>query len=396
MISAEFEVRSSVCHSIRNQLKMNEMSDEPDDDSALLDFHPKAFLSEFKGNDPVSSSMFDKIFIMGNRIPKELINSISSSPEKIEQIMLASMPLFQTDITKPYWSDGSRGYTSINVDIYGAVCLADDRHLLDVIIAHGNMMKNASKYTLRQVAEVAGLTDVKWEWAPQDAIDRHLSNRGVYFHISFQDICKGMGIQPLKQNRIKILERLRRLSIMHLALTPSLNGKLLHEKTTPFSLIDKEYFPLLDAAKVRNGVYTEDTHTDLIINVSKYYFDSLSKDGIISRKRFINHYVKLVGKNSIEDCYKFIDRHKRQFVNGKTLSEIVDMYFDNKMSLFGINRLYKKNQIINQIVNDNEKLLNSFNIILKKVHTPEGSTEYVLLYAEDLKQLAAKKGDYHE
>jgi hypothetical protein len=347
------------------------------------------FLTEVKGDQPVSSSMFDKIFIMGNRVPKELISSIVSSPDKVEQMMLASAPLYQTQITKPYWSsehNKDAKFNSINVDIYGAVCLADDRHLLDVIIAHGSMINDASKYTLRQVAEAFSLEDVKWEWVRQDAIDRPLLNRGIYFHISFNDICKGMGLMPQKQNRFKIIERLRRLSIMHLSLTPVLNGKSLLEQTTALSLIDREFFTLLDASKIRNGTFTEDTHTDLIVSISEYYMRSLKNDGIIDRKRLKNHYINLVGKNSIEDFYKFLDSNKRTFIHGKTLTFLLDQYFDNKMTTFGINRRHKKSQLFKQVVDDKQKLLTHFNFILRKLDESDEHSNYALLYTESLKK----------
>jgi hypothetical protein len=349
-----------------------------------LDFLHNDFLTEIKGDQPVSSSMLDKIFIMGNRVPKELLTSIASSPEKLEQMMLAEAPLYQTVIEKPYWNNKSRGFNSINVDIYGAVCLADDRHLLDVIIAHGNMINDASKYTLRQVAEGVGLKDVVWDRVPQDAIDRPLVNRGIFFHISFNDICKGMKLVPQKQNRAKIIERLRRLSVMHLSLTPVLDGQPLHEKTAAISLIDKEFYTLLDTSKIRNGVYTEDTQTDLIVSISEYYMKSLGNDGMISRKRLKNHYVELVGKNSIEDFYKFIDSHKREFIHGKLLASLLDLYFDNKMTTFGINRRHKKKQLFDQLVEDKQKLLDHFNFLLRKEN--EHSSDYVLLYTESLKK----------
>lgn len=349
-----------------------------------LDFLHNDFLTEIKGNQPVSSSMLDKIFIMGNRVPKELLSSIASSPEKLEQMMLAETPLYQTVIEKPYWNNKSRGFNSINVDIYGAVCLADDRHLLDVIIAHGNMINDASKYTLRQVAEGVGLKDVVWDRVPQDAIDRPLVNRGIFFHISFNDICKGMKLVPQKQNRAKIIERLRRLSVMHLSLTPVLDGQPLHEKTAAISLIDREFYTILDTSKIRNGVYTEDTQTDLIVSISEYYMKSLGNDGMISRKRLKNHYVELVGKNSIEDFYKFIDSHKREFIHGKLLANLLDLYFDNKMTTFGINRRHKKKQLFDQLVEDKQKLLDHFNFLLRKEN--EHSSDYVLLYTESLKK----------
>lgn len=349
-----------------------------------LDFLHNDFLTEVKGEQLVSSSMFDKIFIMGNRVPKELITNITSSPEKAEQYLLATTPLYQTVIEKPYWNEKSRGFNSINVDIYGAVCLADDRHLLDVIIAHGNMINDASKYTLRQVAEGVGLKEVIWDHVPQDAIDRKLVNRGIFFHIPFNDICHGMKLVPQKQNRAKIIERLRRLSLMQLSLTPVLNGQPIHEKAAYISLIDKEFYTLLDKSKIRNHTYNEETQTDLIVSISEYYMKSLNHEGMISRKRLKNHYVELVGKTSIEDFYKFLDSHKRTFIHGKLLSNLLDMYFDNKMTTFGINRRHKKKQLFDQIVEDKQKLLDHFNFILRKNN--ENSVDYVFLYTDSLKK----------
>lgn len=354
-----------------------------------LDFFTNEFMTEVKGDDPVSSSMFDKIFIMGNRIPKELISDIISSPEKVEQMMLANAPIYKTHIEKPYWKNADRGFTRLNVDIFGSICLADDRHLLDIIISHGSMIKDASKYTLRQVAEGLGLKEVVWDWVKQDAIDRPMLNRGIYFHVSFNELCIGMGLQPKKVNRLKILERLRRLSIMHLSITPVLNDNVMNEKSFALSLIDREFYSLLDVSKVHNGIFNDETQTDLIVNISELYIMSLTKDGIISRKRLKNNYLYLTGKNSIQDVYKYLDSHRRTYLHGKLLGDLLDGYFENKMTTFGINIRHKKIQLFEQIVADKKKLLDHFNIILKE---ESDGRDYVLLYTESLKDSLIKRG----
>lgn len=347
----------------------------------VYDFIFNDFLTQSKGEQLVSSSMFNKIFIMGNRVPKELIDQIAESPQKIEDVLTANVPLFQTSITKRYWVTQDRGFDRINVDIYGAICLADDRHLLDCLIAHGNIINGAEKYTLRQVAEGCGLKDVAWEYTDQSFIDKRMLNRGIYFHISVKDLFKALGLKAAKKNRETILKRLKRLSIMKLVLSPVNRDTILTQGKSGFSFVDEKFFPLLDKTKIRNRVFSPDTYTDLVVNVSGYYVQSLKKDGAISRKRLKNHYVDLVGKNCIEDFYKSIEEHKREFLHGKKLSEFINAYIDNKMSLFGINRNHKYRQIMQQIVEGEQKLINHFNMTLEPIEDQKNRVnDYRIIY----------------
>lgn len=355
------------------------MSDDKGID--VLDFIPNEFLTEVKGDQPVSSSMFDAIFIAHNRVPKELVDRIASNPELIEQLLLSEVPIFATELSKPYWKEGSRGFDSLDVEIYGTICLADDRHMLDVIVAHGNLITNADKYTLREVCESLDLRNVAWERLPADAIDAPMLNKGVYFHIEFNEILKAMGLSSQKKNKEKLLERLRRLSIMHLSVTPKLKGKRQDERTRAFSIIDKDFFVVLDKAKIANGIFTDDTVTDLIVNVHSYYWQTLERDGSISRKRLKTHYKYLVGKNAIEDCYKWLDTNKRSHIHGKRLDDIVDRYLQNKISLFGINYSKKRSSLISQLIEERSKLLDHFNLILKQ----NSDGHWIFLHVEILK-----------
>lgn len=359
------------------------MSDD-DDKQKTLDFLPNDFLTEYRGDEPISSSMYHSVFLLGNRIPVELIQQIrESSNEDIEGLLLLEKPLISTTIEKNYWKGDNRPYNQMIVDVYGSVCLVGDRHLLDVIISSGSIILDAHNYTLRQVAEFAGLNNVAWEYVmPSDQIDRPLMNRGVYYHISFNDICKALQLKRLKYNKDSIIERLRRLSIMAIKTTPVKAGKVLHESAKVFSFIDKEFFLLLNTTSVRNRNYNQETVTDLIVNVSEYYIDSLTTDGIIGRKRMKNHYPNLVGKNDIHDLYKFIDSHKRHYIHKKTFNEILDMYLDNKASLFGINRSHKKRSLIEILINDHKKLLDSFNLVIRK----NNQGELALYHIEQLKK----------
>jgi len=202
-----------------------------------------------------------------------------------------------------------------------------------------------------------------------------------------------MGVRNLKKTRYGILDKLRRLSIMHLQLTPVKGGVEQNSKRTAFSLVSKEIIPLLDKAKVRNGQFSIDTHTDLIINISEYYASSLEKDGIISRKRLKQHYVHLIGKNNIEDFYKSaIDSNKREFMHGRYLSDSILNYYENKMGTFGVNKSFKYRQLFSQVVSDKQKLRDHFGLILRQVdhnNTLNKEVDYVFLYMETLK----KNGD---
>ena len=348
-----------------------------------LDVIPNAFLTEVKGDTAVSSSMFERIFLPSARIPKEIIDRVVSSPEAVRKMMLADEPLYQTVIEKPYWKsqEEERGFSRIDVDIFGSVCLADDRHLLDCIIAHGSLINDAHKYTLRQIASypMLNMTDIVWDYVGnQDAIDQRLLNRGVYFHVAFDDLCRSMGVRNQKKTRKNMIKRLQRLSIMHLRLIPVYRGEQVTAKSVPVQFVDREFWTLCDAAKVRNNQHNSETETDLIVNISDYYYRSLEKDGVISRKRLKNHYIHLTGKNNIEDLYKYLDTHKRQFLNNKMLSKMIMDYLDNKMSLFGINRFHKHEALFKQLVENRIALAEHFNIILLEV-----GDDFKMIYEED-------------
>lgn len=355
-----------------------------------IDFISNQFLSDVKGEDKVSSSMLEKIFLPHARVPASIAEEFVSSPEVAIEMLTAERPIYQTKIEQEWWKgESERGFNSINVDIFGAVCLADDRHLLDVIRAHGNLLPDAGKYTLREAAAGFGLKEVVWDYYGNKLlIDKPLLNRGVYYHITFSELCKAMNLQNQKKTRDSIITRLRRLSIMQLLITPVVKGQELKERSFAMSLVDKEFHLLLDKSRIRNGMFKPDTYTDLLVNVSDYYNTSLERDGYISRKRMLNHYPHLVGKNNIEDFYKSLDMHKREFVHGKYLSEMVQQYLDKKMSLFGINRTHKLRQIFQQIVDDRNKLKKHFNFMLAEEARPnicDKMTDYKIIHLDSLK-----------
>ncbi len=343
------------------------------------------FLSDVKGEQLVSSTMFSSIFLSSNRVPAAILEKLADK-DFAEDTLTGKVPIASTEITRPYWKEEDRGYSAMLVDVYGSVCLASDRHLLDVIIASGNMILDASKFTLREAAEGVGLKDIAWEYVNQDLIDAPLLNRGVYMHISFKDIATNLKIQNLKKNRDRILEQLRRLSIMRLEITPIHKDgpRKISSNGFSFSLIDKDYFCLLDRSKVRNNKYNEDTVTDLLVSVSSYYIKSLGKDGTISRRRLKNHYKHLVGPYNIEDFYKFLDSNARKFINNKYLSNLAKTYFDQKIGHFGVNRSYKLRKLAEQVIDDEAKLFTHFNFRLKPVRNKKSEVvDYQFIYIAD-------------
>jgi hypothetical protein len=345
--------------------RMNNNKEETDIDQR--DFISNDFLLEKKGEQPVSSSMLDAVFLASNRVPKVIMDRILASEDAAERVLLQEDSLLQTYIEKPYWKT-QKTFQRLLIEVFGTVCLADDRHLLDVIISQGQMINDAHKYSLRQVAEGCGLGDVDWDaYKNQGRIDEPMHNTGTYFHISIKDVSKAMKIKLHKSFRERIVDRIRRLRNMELRITPEDCGNLLHHKANELHLLGQDYHLLLDVSQMKNESYKKDTYTDIIVNVDNFYVNSLAEDGVISRKRMQNHYPHLVGKNNIEDFYKSIDSHKRRYVHNKYLSDLVISYLENKISMFGLNKSFKQEQLFNQIVDDRMKLVTHFGFKLKKI-----------------------------
>jgi hypothetical protein len=349
------------------------------------DFISNDFLLEVKGEQPVSSSMLDAVFLSSNRIPKAILERIKEEDGAAEKALMLEDSLLQTFIEKPYWK-GKRGFQRLLVEIFGTVCLADDRHLLDVIISHGHMINDAHKYTLRQIAEGSGLKDVDWDiYKNQTRIDQCMHNTGVYFHVGIKAVANAMKVKLHKSFRDRTIIRLRRLRNMELKITPEDNGRLLHNKANEIHLLGHDYHLLLDKSQMKGGDYNSDTYTDIIVNVDNFYVKSLTEDGVISRKRMQSHYPFLVGKNNIEDFYKSLDTHKRTYIHNKYLSDLVMGYLNGKIAMFGVNKTYKQEQLFNQLVEDKNKLYTHFNFRLRKVvrDNPIGKKiDYIIDYPD--------------
>ncbi len=350
-----------------------------------FDYFDSEFLAEVRPEKFVASTMFDSIFVPSKRLPRSMVESVRES-DNLEDLLLANAPLQQARIERPYWTKGKniREFDSVICEIYGSMCLADDRHLLDTIIAHGGMVNNASKYTLRQFAELAGI-EVDWTVFPdQGSIDTALKNHGIYFHVTFNDVCNAMGLKNTKVNRANLLKRLHRLSVMQLILNFEKNGLRLENKARKITLVDRDFYALLVRSGIRNKKsITSETVTDILVNVSSYYVKTLEGDGQISRDRFLNEYQHLNGPHSIVDFFKYIDKHKRSYIHGKYLSQLVYDYYGNKMTMFDMNVNHKISTLVNLMLERQDVLKDCYNLILKKETDSrylKGNKEDWLLY----------------
>lgn len=329
-------------------------------------------LAKHDGDRPVVSSLLKNIFLPLNRVPKQIVDQMVTDREMLQKQLLAEEPLTSLTVAEPYWSKGKnvRDYSEVRISIYGSLALADDRHCLDCIVAHGSLLEGAENTTVRQFAEQDALMNVDWDrFEDQSQINAPLSNRGVYFHIPVNVLLKSMNLKPGKNNRKNLLARLQRLSVMTLVIDFLKDGKVIPNRTKRLSLIDKDYYKFLDWKKIKNKsavVDSSDTFTDLLINVSSFYLNSLSTEGKISRERFMKDYPVLVGKNSVVDFYKWIDEHNRAFVHQKWLSEMVSRYLSEKVGLFGTNKHKKTTEIMAEVIEHPVRLKSKYKIALRR------------------------------
>jgi|TARA_B110000196_G_scaffold320344_2_gene342134 hypothetical protein len=329
-----------------------------------FDIFTSEFMEDIEGDKPVVSNAFDQLFIPGNRIPKKILELMADA-DHAEQTLLLNEPLIQSFIEKPFWKS-----KRLAIEVLGTVCLTADRSLLDNVIAHGTLINNAEKYTLRQICEHPELNMKQIDWGAyknQARIDKPLSNSGIYFHVPTSVLARASKKKLQKSFRNSMMAKLRRLRNMELRVTPEIDGELLTHKTNEIHLLGHDYHVLLDLSKMKGNDHNSDTFTDLIVNVDETYLRSIQEDGNISRKRVKHAYPHLVGPNSIEDFYKLIDSHKRSYIHDKSLSEFIVTYFDSKLTTFGINRSFKLKQMYKQVIGDQPKLWEHFGLKLQKV-----------------------------
>jgi hypothetical protein len=346
-------------------------------------YYSKDLLEQVDSNRLVVSSMFEKIFIPSKRAPAEIVERFSANREELAKALQAEIPLTSTILEKPYWGKGKnvREFDQVKCDIFGAICLADDRHLLDSIIAHGALIEDADKLTLRQVTELAGIV-VDWNnYLNKPAIDSPLLNRGIYFHVRIKDLCVSMGVKNEKRNREQFITRLNRLSLMALKLEFYKDGESLNSgQPVQIRFVDHEIHKLLVPSSVKNKkTINSETFTDIIVNVNSYYVKTLEMEGQISRKRFLETYSELSSQtgnqHSFLDFLKFLDSHDKEFLSKKTILELIGKYFDDKISLYGMNRSYKIKAMYKMVEENKELIYEFFGFLLILFYNPKTSSE---------------------
>ena len=340
------------------------------------------FLVGEMGDDKVSSTMLNKAFIPFDRVPLQMAEKIASSPDDAQRMLQAESAIYSFTVDKPYWKGDNakvRGFDKLYIDVYGALLLAPDANILDNIIAHGNMITNASKYTLRQIlsSEKIGIKSPRLDLiANRSALDKPLLNRGVYFHLPINTLLKALQMSVGKKNRDKILTSMRRLSLAQLSVSPELEDE--RRPGVNFSLVDVEHFLICDESKIRNkSSITHDTFTDLIVNISDFYVDSLRKDGQIDRKRLRASYPDLVGNENLEDFLKYVDSHKREFIHNKFIKQLIINYLDDKATLLNMNKAAKVSRIYKAVVAKRNEIFNHFSFRLYAENGDDNNMKFI-------------------
>ena len=360
-----------------------------DSDSQEIDGYISAdVMSEEYGNIPATTTLMDCIFLPG-RVPKDLLSRIASDSDSLEKQLLAENPLLSAHQSKPYWSKGAnkREYDTVHLHVYSAVCLADDRHLLEGIISAGGMFADLSDLTLRQAIELAKL-EVAYDKLPQQYLNlldtRMFNGMYDYFHINFGNLFKFLNLKNQKANKNNVLTRLMRLSQMLLVLEYEKEGKALPQFESRIRLVEGNYIPLLVPGSVKNkGAIRDDTITDLIVGVHKTFTASLLHEGAISRTRFLNVYPNLTGKHALTDFAKFLDQHKREYVHGKFLRQLVRDYYDNKVRISKQHITRHVNNTISEVIEKKDVLIKEFSLALKEAVGPNGKPDHVFVYLGD-------------
>lgn len=359
-----------------------ELLNDNEEQGTEINYIPNQWLLRNDRSQNVISTAFDSIFIPSKRLPKSLLDTIATDSETLQKHLLAELPLTEHEVKKPYWSKGanSKIYDTMKIEIYGSICLADDRHCLDCIIATGGLLDMHSEYTLRTAAEQCGL-EVVWDYySDQSQIDELLPNEGVCFHTTFSALTKAMGIDNTKANRKSILQRLLRLSLMMLYVRFYKDGKELSQNDK-MRLVHSKFYPVCSTTNVRNKkIINEETLTDIFIIVDKKYVASLTTDGRIGRDYFIKDFTAFNGKNSIVDFFKYLESHEKSWLHKKSLTELVSVYYSEKMDLYGMNKHHKASTTINLVAEKKDEILETYGIELKKIETKLGKTDYLLLH----------------
>ena len=341
-----------------------------------------------------TTTLFSGLFLPSTTIPKKLLQDIASDTVSLEKQLLAEKPLFTAKITKPYWKKGSnlRGYDEVDINIYSSVCLVSDRSVLEAIIsATGDLFDDLSRLTLRQAFEVSPV-NVSYDYLSLQDYNRLdsaiFSGDYDYYLVSFSRLFKFLNMTNTKKNRQTILSRIKRLSTMDIELKYSLKGEPAPKFDYKMSLVDRTYITFLVKDAIRNKkAITEDTRTHMILGVDRRYSLSLMQDGAISRERFVNSYYKLNGNYAFTDFAKYLDSHKREFLNGKVLKEMIEVYYSEKFYLPNVKYADMIKNTLGECLIKRELLETEFNLTIKSEYGQKGEVKHRLIYKSPNQQM---------
>lgn len=368
------------------------------DQENLSEFYSAELMSETFAARPATTTLLDCIFLPG-RIPRDLVNQIASDRVMLEQQLFAKLPLLSARQEKPYWQKGEnkREFDSVTLDVYSAVCVADDRHLLEAVVSVGGMYLDLSGLTLRQAVELAQL-NVSYEYLPEQhssLLDTKMFS-GIYdyFLCDFSTLFEFLDLRNQKANKLTTLTRLTRLSQMLLVIDYEKNGEILKKYHTRLKLVDGSFVPLLvlDSVKNKSSV-KHDSFTHIIVGVHKTFTASLKQEGAISRKRFLNVYPQLSGKHSVTDFCKYLDSHKRSFVHGKSLRSMIEDYYNNKVRVSKQHLSRHVNNTLYEVLDKKDILCQDFSLLLREVESSKNtSKDYTIVYIGDSNEV--KEGSH--
>ena len=297
----------------------------------------------------VVSTIFDSLFLSGNRIVKDLSERIASNND-VERVINGG-PIYSDLITKPWWNKGrelnNRPFHSINAQVYGSVVNVADRHVLDCIIALG-------KYIPEELARQAKLEDVLNYWiktekkkgieatydyellsilAKQNFKRNVFSDLYVYYIVEVKSLVKLLGVALNKPNRLKLIERIDRLGLAEFRVQfLDENGNDIRVgQTAKFKLLDPNHYTFVNINSIRNKTnLTSQSFTHIVVGVGTGYIKSLRSDATINRKKFITNFVGVPQAANVTDLFKYLNTHKSSFLAGKSLKKQITIYYNQK------------------------------------------------------------------
>ncbi|WP_076415091.1 hypothetical protein [Shewanella sp. UCD-KL12] len=324
---------------------------------------------EYSGQKNVSSRVFNPFFCINKRVPKCLMDKIKSQDvDDLEKIIFGESPLLSKKIELAYWDKSETiDFDEMRVDLYGSVGLADDRSVLDGIIAKGDQIVTKGKtIRLGDVFEFLDI-DVSDIYTKQQ-LSKPLLNRGTYYHITTSDLFKHLNMELQTKNRKMIRTRIDRLSKMLFRITKFREGiELPNPENRQFIYPEEQYF-ILDKNKLKNkNNFTADTYTNILVCVNDDYVKDLDSDGFLTRTRLLQVYHDFNSINGLPDFLKYLDSNKRSFIHTKKLSWLIDRYLGSKTeeSMQGLNLYHTKKKLTDVIIKNAPKIFEHFQLRLE-------------------------------